>query len=133
MTPTPEDIALAVRIKEIIWCSNSLHIEESAQLIAAHTAPLRERIKELERFATPLVSTTANATSQVINHESVGTVLGEKLRRQHQEMRELAEIGRLAVEARRLYGTESGEWFTAECALGRAADAYLAKQEESKP
>lgn len=45
------------------------------------------------------------------------------------DLAKLAAIGRLAVEARRLYGTESGAWFTAECALGKAADAYLAKQE----
>ena len=48
-------------------------------------------------------------------------------------LRELAEIGRLAVEARRLYGIASGEWFPAECALAKAADAYLAKHPSEKP
>ncbi len=44
-------------------------------------------------------------------------------------LRELAEIGRLAVEARRLYdnNTGSADWFAMECALAKAADAYLAK------
>lgn len=45
-------------------------------------------------------------------------------------LRELAEIGRLAVEARRLYDNNKGsaEWFAMECTLAKAADAYIAKE-----
>ena len=46
MTPTPEDIALATRLHLSL---DRVPLERFAQIIAAHTAPLRERIKELEQ------------------------------------------------------------------------------------
>lgn len=50
MTPTPEDIALARQIDELVGC---LDVDEAAQLIAAHTAKLRElaEIAEIGRLA----------------------------------------------------------------------------------
>ena len=49
MTPTPEDIALAEKLTECWW----LNKEEAQAIITAHTAPLRERIKELEQLNSP--------------------------------------------------------------------------------
>lgn len=50
MTPTPEDIALAAQIEERAWCPAHLDNVETARLIAAHTAPLRE-LAEIGRLA----------------------------------------------------------------------------------
>ena len=50
MTPTPEDIALANKIEERAWCPAHLDNVETARLIAAHTAPLRE-LAEIGRLA----------------------------------------------------------------------------------
>lgn len=62
----------------------------------------------------------------IVNGVDLGPVAGLA------DLVELAAIGRLAVEARRLYGTESGKWFAAECALGKACDAYPAKKEAQR-
>ena len=88
MTPTPEDIALAEELNSVIWQDVPAPIESRfAQLIAAHTAPLRE----------------------------------------------LAEIGRLAVElARAAQALDFGTCSAKGDELGKASAAYLAKQ-ESKP
>lgn len=103
MTPTPEDIRLAVEIEERAWCPGHLDIDETGKLIAAHTAPLRE----------------------------------------------LAEIGRLAVEEEKLrcvlkakYVASGGktdgcmglydDFYKASITHREAVCAYLAKQEESK-
>ena len=96
MTPTPEDIALAV--------------------IGATAGLFKVAIPDPEE---PHVFVWSSGAP-----EQLAAIIESELK----PLRELAEIGRLAVEARRLYGTESGAWFTAECALGKAADAYLAKQ-----
>ena len=50
MTPTPEDIALAAQIEERAWCPAHLDNVETARLIAARTAPLRE-LAEIGRLA----------------------------------------------------------------------------------
>ena len=50
MTPTPEDIALANKIEERAWCPAHLDNVETARLIAAHAAPLRE-LAEIGRLA----------------------------------------------------------------------------------
>ena len=87
MTPTPEDIRLAVEIEERAWCPGHLDIDETGKLIAAHTAPLRE----------------------------------------------LAEIGRLAVEKKQRGHVEPlAVWVEREIAFSKAVKAYLAKQEESR-
>lgn len=85
MTPTPEDIALVKRLNHTLIMDENgdvaLHQQDATQLIAAHTAPLRE----------------------------------------------LAEIGRLAVAERKQFipgGTH---------AVAMACDAYLAKHPTEKP
>ena len=88
MTPTPEDIALAERLNHALIMDErgdvALHRQDAAQLIADHTAPLRE----------------------------------------------LAEIGRLAVLKEKVW---ADPWAApgAEAELERAVKAYIAK--EPKP
>ena len=88
MTPTPEDIALADELDRGIYTNGMGYPtirDDAAQLIAAHTAPLRE----------------------------------------------LAEIGRLAVETRRAFkdpAATSSEYIARGDRMTAACTAYLAKR-----
>ena len=154
MTPTPEDIALAyTSAKAELYVTTT----EAAQLIAAHTAKLRARIKELEqelatvkrdreyiasgwagqlKTAHKVIAESATNPGRVpvlvggdVVADSFGNIL---FREQPHPMVELAEIGRLAVEHQRTFRTLDFVAYVATLtACASACETYLAKQKEN--
>lgn len=136
MTPTPEDIRLAEELTECWW----LNKEKAQAIIAAHTAPLRERIKGLEERFSERIDKYMNERVCCSGHDCgcmgitrLEQFVGEEITLRDADLRELAEIGRLAVElARAAQGLDFDACSAKGEELGKASAAYLAKQ-ESKP
>lgn len=172
-TPTPEDIALAERLDELTTVGGMgmacLPIDRASRVIADHCAPLRERIKELESLhlvnepceqtEPPAGWNTEENTGPTPPKPTQGYVMqcdGEDMRiategkevwrgspKELASLRQLAEIGRLAVEHRRARQAYHGrikmrteaeeetlwnDWTRKELKLVDACDAYLAKE-----
>lgn len=126
-TPTPEDIALAEQIDERMGC---LDIDLAARLIAAHCAPLREQIAALKKDLDELNTGKRVVLPKSPEHAKAMMLVAGCLTPTDQ-LRELAEIGRLAVEERRLFNDPRADIATSRRARLKmldTIDAYFAKQ-----
>jgi hypothetical protein len=111
-TPTPEDIALANEIADAAVCDGGgYYYDIAAQVIADHCAPLRERIAALEDH---------------LKKEADGN---RELMKECERLEELAEIGRLAVEHRRMSSgaLAPGQWYAKLTEVNAACDNYITK------
>ena len=68
---------------------------------------------------------------QAVEHGYYHDVARELIAAHCAPLRELAEIGRLAVESRRAWHDDkktTTDWLSVDCLLDRAADTYLSNQ-----